>query len=527
MQALTFEIVLQEPLLAGQAQSGEENSTVAFNFVPGSMIRGALIARYQQVRREPLDAADPKSRALFFDGTIRYLNGYLVHPRQGVRMLPTPASWYGRKDEPEKEGAQVYDRARTTLPDTDESYKAIQTPFCWWGEEDDKVQFMVPTMQQLAHNFSRNRSRKEAETSGVFRYEAIAPGQRFAAAIIAKDGAEELALLQRIQPLLRERFFLGGSQTGGYGAVEIENVQLNPRWQEYQPSTSRDEEGRLVLTCLSDVILRNDAGEMTDGLHEWVGLAEPSEGPRSFHKLRRVGGFNRKWGLPLPQSWAIQTGSVFLFEANKANWERLAELAESGIGERQAEGFGRVALQWLPQAEFTRAAIEPTATARPTVLLSSMSRGLLHHMVRRQLEAQIDQWLATEISARVGHLKLHGLTATQLSRARLAARQAWHAGNLGPLKDFFEEDAMTKRTAEEWRKARIDQEPLLQWVADRLKATTSPISTPELPQIGEVVAQYDDTLHARTTARLIEGVLRRAVRQAQREQEAGKEAQDG
>ncbi len=149
-------------------------------------------------------------------------------------------------------------------------------------------------------------------------------------------------------------------------------------------------------------------------------------------------------------------------------------------------------------------------------------------MVQRQLEAKIDEWLKQEVADRADQLRLNGLKATQLSRARLAARRAWHDGELDPLRGFFK--GMTKRTAQEWRKARVDRERLLDWVDSRLdaSATMQPIATANLPQIGEVRAEWSGThLRARTTARLIEGVLRRAVRQAKSEQEGEKEAQDG
>lgn len=526
MQALTFEIRLLEPVLAGQAQSGEENSNVAFNFIPGSIIRGSLIGRYQQASGSALDAADEEAQALFFNGLVRYLNSYPLHPRQNIRMLPTPLSWHGEKDILNDKGAPLWDFSRTTPPDADESYKVVPDSFCWWPTNGESVQFVTPTMQQLAHNYSRDRNRKEAEKSGVFRYEALAPGQHLAAAIIAPDGEDGAAWLQRLRPLLAGRHHLGGSQTGGYGAVEIENVLLDPHWQEYEPTKSADTNGKLIVTLLSDAILRKaDSGEMVDSLHQWLEeIPEPQKGPVSFHRLRRVGGFNRKWGLPLPQAWAIQAGSVFLFDNTEQTRTRLARLVAAGIGERQAEGFGRIALQWTPEETFTRADIEPRPMSRATISLSTSSKELVQQMVQRRLESELDEWLNQEVAARAGQLRLNGLRATQLSRARLAARHSWHEGTLNPLQSFFKR--MTKRTRQEWRKARIDRQLLLDWIDVQLEssATMQPIATANLPQIGEVRAEWRNDLRARTTARLIEGVLRRAVRHAKSDQEGEKEA---
>lgn len=61
---------------------------------------------------------------------------------------------------------------------------------------------------------------------------------------------------------------------------------------------------------------------------------------------RRVTGWNELWGTPRMNEYAIDTGSVFLFastiEWNNTIREALFKLEEEGIGERRAEGFGRV-----------------------------------------------------------------------------------------------------------------------------------------------------------------------------------------
>lgn len=61
---------------------------------------------------------------------------------------------------------------------------------------------------------------------------------------------------------------------------------------------------------------------------------------------RRVTGWNELWGTPKVNEFAIETGSVFLFSAQVENvselYEALFQLEQRGIGQRRAEGFGRV-----------------------------------------------------------------------------------------------------------------------------------------------------------------------------------------
>src|SRR5262249_13977871 len=63
---------------------------------------------------------------------------------------------------------------------------------------------------------------------------------------------------------------------------------------------------------------------------------------------RRITGWNELWGTPRVNEFAIDTGSVFLFafkaEASNDLYQALFRLEEVGIGQRRAEGFGRVCI---------------------------------------------------------------------------------------------------------------------------------------------------------------------------------------
>jgi len=230
MQALTFLIRLIDPLLATQPLSGEPNSAVTYPFIPGSMIRGALIARY--LGGKEVDAANDEFRKLFLDGDMCYLNAYPAHPIQKTRMLPRPLSWYVPKDHVDDAGAKIYDFAVETL-ESDEPHKLPKGgEFCYRTERGE-VQLGNPAIRITVHNASDDRNCKREGESQVFRYDALAPGGTFIGVILSED---KDALENTIQPLLAKgNLFLGGSQTAGYGRVEIDpgTVDLDPYWQEY------------------------------------------------------------------------------------------------------------------------------------------------------------------------------------------------------------------------------------------------------------------------------------------------------
>jgi len=59
-------------------------------------------------------------------------------------------------------------------------------------------------------------------------------------------------------------------------------------------------------------------------------------------------GWQELWGLPLMEEYAIDAGSVFLFAVTRPLDDTLARtlcgLEEHGIGQRRAEGFGRICI---------------------------------------------------------------------------------------------------------------------------------------------------------------------------------------
>ncbi|WP_054864388.1 hypothetical protein [Methanosarcina barkeri] len=66
MKALTFNIHLLEPLLVNDISGGDPNSAIGFEFIPGSVIRGALIGKYLQGKTKySIDAEDTEFRELF------------------------------------------------------------------------------------------------------------------------------------------------------------------------------------------------------------------------------------------------------------------------------------------------------------------------------------------------------------------------------------------------------------------------------------------------------------------------------
>lgn len=530
MKSLTFLIQLQEPVLAGQTQNGEANSAVAYPFIPGSMIRGALFGRYAAGKTINVEK-DDTARRLFLDGTVCYLHAYPARPDTQARALPKPLSWFVPKEEANDPRAEIFDFAIER-----KNGKPYKPPglgdFVW--QTRSAVQLGSADMMDIVHNTSSDPNRKSEANSQVYRYESIAAGQWFAGAIVSEDDA----LLAEAKSLLEAGdMHLGGSHTAGYGRVSITDIAMEYDWQEYAPLSAGDdwadweagdrdfeeetavsEPEYAVVTCLSDLIWRDKNGQIN------ANLVTPSgqKPEKAYFHLRRAGGFNRKWGLPLCQSWAIQAGSVFVFPPEC--YGELEEWIAKGIGERRAEGFGRVALNWHTQAKIEQSKQPAFIPVEQDITLSTESIAIAQEMANRQLKAQVDQALVERIQTLSRFQSLP--KASHLSRARLAARRAWHKADLGEITKHFVIVEMDETTGKEktvvmlsptaikqWEKAKVNDEKFKDWILKTVKHVNQFTLINGLPKVAGVEADFS-AIREETAARLIEGVLRQAVKEA-------------
>lgn len=520
MKAMTFLIRLDEPLLATQAQSGEANSAVSYPFIPGSMVRGALIKEFLGKHNlTSLDNSDNTTRQLFFDGTVCYLNAYLAHPNDdSLRLLPRPFSWFVPKDKANDKTEKIRDFAIVPAQNMDSPPKAPGAGQ-FVSPSQNEVQLASPALQMTVHNASDDRSRKQEGRSQVYRYDALAAGQFFVGTIISENGS---LLQNNIEPLFEKMILnLGGSYTAGYGRVEISNIDFQATWQEYNSDGDPD---LVTVTCLSDVILRGASGEVGQGLAALLGM-KPE---RTFARMRVVGGFNRTWGLPLTQQWAIQAGSVFVFPASAKT--TLETFVGSGLGERRAEGFGQVAINWHTQAEYPQSEMPARVIEiTPPKALSQTSRNLAQKMVLRQLQRQVDRAIVKKINTLCKTVQVGPPSATQLSRARLAARRAWlstQSDSLTEITKYF--DGLSDLSKREWENSYIVDgnrgQKLHEWICDLARnpetCNQGYFGLETLPQVATETAKLPP-VQAKAVAQLIEGVLGRAVKQAKKAREGG------
>lgn len=521
MSTLIYRVTLDEPVIV-TALEGEPNSAVSFDYLPGSALRGMVIGAYMRhFGLKEIDAANPDIQRLFFTNSTRFLNGYLVEPVTNQRSLPAPATWSSPKANdriirdsilrPPKRGDEETDEEETEKHVETKSVKGF------WVVDGEYANKAKPKRVLNVHNdrnrkagraLGPNRNPEANEDSNqdrgtIFRYDALAAGQTFEAAILCDDANDMLILKEALDST--NHTLLGGAVSAGYGRVALDIVQImDGTWEEAPRRTN----GRLVITLLSDVILRDAYGQycttdaaLCQALHPFLSNYIKILDGRAFLDVTMHGGFNRKWGLPLPQMPALKMGSVIeLTTKSTPDESKLMELLWNGIGERRNEGFGRVAVNWQPFAPLEEPA-KPAAARIEPPKLSEASRKILERADERMKQTLVETNVL-RITYRKRYRIQGPITRTQLMRLRAVIKNELRNPTGWERINKFLSDIEGKDAGKKIAQTKIGGHDLRSW-----------LQHPEFKELGSAT---DDPVVILT---LLDAVLERAIKTRTRQEE--------
>lgn len=526
MNAITFAIELLQPMLATGLE-GDPNAGVSLPYVPGSVLRGAVIGLFLQDNSQT-DLAVAE-RDLFFNEKVCFLNAYpLVEiPSNPIpkRSLPIPFSWHKEKDQTEDVGAGFYDFARTK--NELENPKGLAAKFFAFKDATSINVIKAELKTRISVHTRRNPAKGRAtdEDGDVFRYESIETGTKFGGAIIS----ESLGLLKRIKALLENNeISVGGSRTGGYGRARIQTVTEKTDWQEtdrISVSETKDKEIQggqsFTITLLSNALVRDKNGQLqSEMLAETLGLIEGDIElikKETYKKAELIGGFNRKWGLPLPQQISIKAGSVFTFKANKRiEKSRIEEWLNNGIGERHLYGFGRIAVNLHNHTNLMFAKADPkklSAAALSSTYGVKAGQTIVNRLLRHKFESRLIEY--------IGENSMHNAPKnSQISRLRLLVREILRTKTtIAEAKDEFKKffDNLKSTARDQFERARIKNLRTKDWIISYLKDDS--LFNDESIELGDdknnVVSSRGE-LQFEFRLKLIDGVLERAVKDKRR-----------
>jgi len=197
--------------------------------------------------------------------------------------------------------------------------------------------------------------------------------------------------------------------------------------------------------------------------------------------------------------------------------QQLETLAISGIGERQAEGFGRLAVNWQGAYQLD-GLVSQLPSKSDTITLAGQSAKLATQMLERMLRAKLDEKLLERINR--ARLTRNGMTNTQLARLRTAARtcleqKSAQGFTVEPLQILLKDMKPTAR--QQYQKAEIQGKDFETWLKDQIGLDMTAafwiqwkVDKQRLPTIGRQQALLDEKLAREYTIRFIDGVARQA-----------------
>lgn len=513
MKAIIVTFKTQQPLLATSFQ-GDPNSDVSYSYIRGSMIRGAVIRRYlQHTGLKTLDLTDAKVQQLFFDADrTRYLNAYLLSQEQ-KRTLPLPLSWFKDKDAKLEENTSlpVYDfsRDRDNEPETPKSLGDY-----FWAKERGGTKLYNEKRRINIHNFrDRKKGRSTKNQGKIFQYDALDAGQSFQSVILCEDEDAKT-----IEDLLTEpNIWFGGCQSAGYGHCKIIDVHPKDDWNEIGVAEDEREDNEILsLTLLSDTLLRDRFGQpsanpalIKDAIEDLLNMPLPQ--PRNVYTASTlIGGFNLKWGLPLPQLPALKAGSIITFEDVELSAEQIQLIEALGIGERREDGFGRIAVTAQTEASFSASLPDwDRASTMPSVKEDTslqLAQQMAEKIVRRKLELSLQKKLE--------YLTVQGeITNSQLSRLELVARKGLASGSRLPVFKLLR--YLPSNARKQFQQAKLSGKPFDRQICEWLRHPESWVSKPqdlEVNVAGETKG-LSHRLAREYTLRLIMAVAKKATKE--------------
>ncbi len=528
MKAITFPLHTKQPLLATSFQ-GDPNSDVSYSYIPGSMIRGAIIGRYMKHHNlSEIDLENEQVQRLFFDSNqVKYLNAYLLSQKQ-QRTLPILRSWFRDKETELNEDVQtinVYDFSVERNEGEPETPKFVGEGF--WTKESGLVKYYKEKRRINIHNRRDRTKGRSTQITGegeIFRYDAIDAGQTFQAVILCEErDTHLLELLHKSSDI-----WLGGSQSAGYGHTKIAHIQTHENWNEVVSAESRSEHENFTITLLSDLILRDEWGQyaiippseqqtstslqkaLETALTRIIGQDIKLQPKVSFTSSTLIGGFNRKWGLPLPQVPALAAGSVFVFENLEITAEQIEKLETAGLGERKIDGFGRIAVNLQKDNSFQFTLPKPDRPKSSQLQLKNqLSRDIATRMVRRLLQEKLERKLKQELS----YLSIEGnISNSQLSRLQLIARQALPTGNCDLVLTLL--NNLRPNANEQFERAKINNESFKQKLKNWLEKPESWTNNKQdlIAKISDIKITLNPQLDKEYTLRLIIAVAKKAMK---------------
>ena len=376
---LDVRLTARQPIIINRKNIG--NAIETDTEIPGT----ALLSYYAQEVLSPL--GNNTLRKAIMNGELSA--GTFLPEIEGRRALPVPLCLVEEKEE--RDGIKRIINGLRERTDPGRQTKELRSGYVIPNEKD--MTYHAASDQKIirTHNTIEDDVQRPTENvGGLFTYEAIQTGKTFRGTLKIGDGLWKNIRGRDdiLDKLSLDKHTFGRSRKDEYGRalLECQGVVEDRAGDDERLSQAGLIEGRtdkardkryLVVYLASDLLLRDEANgysvkveDVKKALEraleiklrdvpaeEWTKIKQkddkdilisPLGGPRG-HSVRtgRRESWQRSWNLPRPSLVYFKAGSVLLFKVmNPDKWDedKARQLVRKGIGERRAEGYGRLIL---------------------------------------------------------------------------------------------------------------------------------------------------------------------------------------
>ncbi|MCA9742056.1 hypothetical protein KC734_10980 [candidate division KSB1 bacterium] len=387
MKNKTIQVTLlaESPVAILQSRASEQFART-LDFLPGSTVRGA----FAEIFMNKKGSDDPVFQQIFVDQNILFSDFLPAYRAAQPDLLPATAAACKRHGL--KHIGSLRDRlidmmlesgtAKTEDPPTcDDCSSRLDSIGGRYISASEPPVGEQPN-RQLRMHVGISRHRGTSQQGQLFSYQMLTDKQverkpsngdktitereplRFVGQLEATgDTADQL--LSELEKVVtdREHLSVGKARTRGLGELVIES--RNPitaasdfaeRWDKFNEKIAHPaskETRYFSITLQSHLILRDALGlpvlDQINGAH--LGFPDDLKSIKCVAaNLNRVtvSGWNAAQGLPKSDTVALARGSVLGFKVDSAEEKQamayLQQLESDGLGERRAEGFGRISV---------------------------------------------------------------------------------------------------------------------------------------------------------------------------------------
>jgi len=408
-------ITTETPLIVPSRVTG--NLVETADYIPGAH----LLAIVSGTLRKIAATAGVDLDEAIVNGDLMLTNATIVVDRKAGRPVPF-CLCQEKSGDGLKGGGNVYNRFREDT-DSRPQLKGYRNGYIGKTSSLNLPQFRTVAREAEMHNVVNDeKQRPDESVGGVFTYQAIKAHTTLAAELFLRASlAEKLTSADEgWLGRLTGHYRLGRSKKDDYGLVRLEisppqqNRASEPATDD--PAGTNSDDSELTVWLLSDLLLRDERlrpsasidrlkQELERELKVTLRLREKRTEKllHSVSRQNRTDSWQVGWGLPRPTLAGLAAGTCVVFTAD-GKWDknRLNEIEGDGLGERRAEGYGRIRfndpllrskLEGLPPApEDKESASDDPKSEAALIPQSDYARLIEKEAARREIERRALQF---------------------------------------------------------------------------------------------------------------------------------------